>query len=277
MSIDDKIVRMFLETSSSKIKDIVILPAIRPVLNKLISHLKNKKEHGRVYNGLLNGIEVSIVRSLVGCPNAAVVIESLTRCGIKALIRVDFCGGIQGEKMPVSIGDILIPNLSYCGDGTSPQYIMKYADQLSKLKTISNPIPIIQELKSGNQNIFITKPDEELKDLLINEGVSLFPDKVKAVDFWTTDALFCETEEFIKSLKSIDVQGIDMENSIIFLLSKYYNIRAASILSISDLPGHSKYDLFNSNVIHPDMIRGIDKAIQITIQSLPKVKSLLRE
>jgi uridine phosphorylase len=275
MSVDDKIVRMFLQTRASKVRDIVILPAIQLVTKKLISQLKNTKEHGRIYNGDLNGIEVSIIRSLVGCPNAAVTVESLKRCGTRAIIRVDFCGGIQSEKSSVSIGDILIPNISYCGDGTSPQYVMKYASKLNKLKTISNPIPIIQELKSGNQNLFISEPDEQLKDLLREEGVSLYPEKVKAVDFWTTDALFCENELFIKSLKSIGVQGIDMENSIIFLLSKLFDIKAASVLAVSDLPGHSKYDLFNSNVIHTDMMKGINKAIDIVVNSLPKIKSLV--
>jgi purine-nucleoside phosphorylase len=66
-----------------------------------------------------------------------------------------------------------------------------------------------------------------------------------------------------------------MENSVLFLLSKLYNMKAASILSVSDLPGHPKYDLFNANTIHQDMETGIENAIKITISSLPKIKALL--
>ena len=65
-----------------------------------------------------------------------------------------------------------------------------------------------------------------------------------------------------------------MENSILFLLGLLYNIKTASILSVSDLPGHEMYDLFKSNVIHPDMERGINNAISILIKALPKIKNL---
>ena len=66
-----------------------------------------------------------------------------------------------------------------------------------------------------------------------------------------------------------------MESSILFLLARLYNIKVASILSVSDLPGHPKYDLLNSNEIHPDMETGIDNAIKILINALPKIQHTL--
>lgn len=266
---------MFLQTKPSNLNEIVVLPATKIVEKRLIKKLEQKKRNGRVTNGLLNGVTVSIIRSLVGCPNTSVTLESLKRCNVKAIIRVDFCGGIALDDKPISIGDVLIPKITCCGDGTCPQYIMKYPELPDLLGSISNPNPRIQELKSGNQSVYISEPNNQLKDILINEGTILIPNRIKEVDFWTTDALFCENELFIDSLKSINVQGIDMENSIFFLLSKLFNIKAASILSVSDLPGHPKYDLFNSNTLHPDMETGIENAIKITIASLPKIKALL--
>ena len=275
ISVDDKIVRMFLQTKPSNLKEIVILPATKIVEKRLIKKLEQQKSYGRVTNGVLNGVIVSVIRSLVGCPNTSVTLESLKRCSVKAIVRVDFCGGVSLDDIPISIGDILVPNMTYCGDGTCPQYIMKYPELHDQLNSIPNPNPKIQELKSGNQSVYITEPNKQLKDILINEGTTIIPRRIKEVDFWTTDALFCENELFINSLKSISVQGIDMENSIFFLFSKLFNIKVASILSVSDLPGHPKYDLFNSNTLHPDMETGIENAIKITIASLPKIKSLL--
>jgi len=57
ISVDDKIVRMILETSSSNINEIVIMPAVKIVMKKLVNKLQNKVVHGRVYNGILNGIK----------------------------------------------------------------------------------------------------------------------------------------------------------------------------------------------------------------------------
>ena len=273
MSIDEKIVRIFLETSPSNVNNIVILPAVKMIMKYFLSHLQYKKVNGRVYNGTLNGIKVSIIRSLVGAPNTAIAVECLKRCKTSIILRVDFCGGISTQNREILIGDLLIPNISYCGDGTSPQYLLKHSNKLERLKSITNPHHQSLDLSMGPKKIFISEPDEDLRQVLINEATSRGLKQVKTADFWTTDALFCETDEFITNLKSINVQGIDMENSTLFLLSKLYGIKSASILAVSDLPSHPKYDLFNSNILHPDMEKGMKSMIDLLINALPKISS----
>jgi len=275
ISVDEKIVRMLLETSPSNINEIVILPAVKLVMKKILSKLQNKRNYGRVYNGTINDIRVSVIRSLVGAPNCALTMECLKRCKTKAVIRIDFCGGIENEIYPINIGDILIPKLAYCDDGTCPQYIRTNTSLANQLDSISNPLARFQNIIAGNHTIFISKPNEILKDLCLTKGVSFLPDRVKEINLWTTDALFCETLEFLRALKSINVQGIDMESSILFLLGILFNLKTVSILSVSDLPGHPNYDLLNSNEIHPDMENGIDNAIELLTKVLPKVKQLI--
>jgi len=272
ISVDEKIVRMILETSPSNINEIVILPAIKIVMKKLLQKLQNKRNYGRVYNGELNNVKVSIVRSSIGAPNCAMAVEALKRCKTKVIIRVDACGGIENQIMPIKIGDIIIPKLAFCDEGTSPQYFRENPHLVNELESISNPIGTFQNIFTGNQTIFITKPNEILKEIFFNEAKSFLSDKAKMVDLWTTDALFCESLDFIRALDSINIQCIDMESSILFLLGKIYNIKVGSILSVSDLPGHPKYDLLNSNEIHPDMENGIDNTIKILMKSLPQIK-----
>ena len=275
ISVDEKIVRIFLETSPSNVNEIVIMPAVKMVMRKIVNKLQNKRVYGRVYNGLLNGVKVSIIRSLVGCPNCAIAMESLKRCKTKIVIRTDFCGGIENSSSHIQIGDIVIPKLVYCGDGTSAQYILKHSELLNQLESIQNPLSKFQQIITGNETVFVTKPHEELKKLLLSEASSSIPNKVKETDLWTTDALFCETHDFINSLRSINAEAVDMETSILFLLGKIYNLKTIALLSVSDLPGNSKYDFLKTNEIHPDVETGIDTAIKILIKSLPKVKSLL--
>ncbi|TFG29448.1 MAG: hypothetical protein EU532_03150 [Promethearchaeota archaeon] len=275
ISVDEKIVRLFLEASPNNVNEIVILPAVKMVMKKILNKLQNKRVYGRVYNGSLNGINVSVVRSLVGCPNCAIAIESLRRCKTKIIIRVDFCGGIENNAENLQIGDIIIPKLAYCGDGTSAQYLMKHTELLNQLESIQNPISRFQQVPTGNDTIFITKPHDGLKNLLINETSSSIPHRVKEVDIWTTDALFCETYDFINALRSINTGAIDMETSILFLLGKLYNLKTISFLSVSDLPGNPKYDFLKSNEVSLDIESGIDNTIKILIKSMPKIKSFL--
>jgi len=275
ISVDEKIVRMILETSSSNINELVILPAIKTVMKKLLQKLQNKRSFGRVYNGELNGVKVSIVRSLIGAPNCAMAVEALKRSKVKVIIRIDVCGGIEGTITPVNIGNIIIPKSAFCGDGTCPQYFREKPSLMNELDSISNPIGKFQNIFMGNQTVFISKPNDILKEILYNTGISFLKDKVKLADLWTTDALFCESRDFIRALSSINITCVDMESSILFLLGKIYNLKTSSILSVSDLPGHPKYDVFKSNEIHPDMENGIDNAIKILIKSLPLIKNEL--
>jgi len=275
ISVDEKIVRIFLETSPSNVNEIVIMPAVKMVMKKIVSKLQNKRVYGRVYNGLLNGVKVSVIRSLVGCPNCAIAIESLKRCKTQIIIRTDFCGGIENTSNNIQIGDIIIPKIAYCGDGTSPGYIMKYSELTNQLESISNPISRFQQIITGSETVFITKPHEDLKNILVREATSSLSGKVKEVNLWTTDALFCETYDFINSLRSINVHAIDMETSILYLLGKIYNLETISILSVSDLPGSDKYDFIKTNEIHLEVESGINNAIKILTKSLPNIKTLL--
>ena len=272
ISVDEKIVRMILETSPSNINEIVILPAVKIVMQKILKKLQNQRRYGRVYNGELNNIKVSVIRSQIGAPNCAIAVECLKRCKTKIVVRLDICGGIINSASEINVGDVLIPQLAYCDDGTSPQYIREHPSLANDLEAISNPLSKFQNLLTGNQTIFISKPNITLKDILIEEGNSLFSNNIKEVRLWSTDGLFCESLDLIRALQSINIQGIDMESSILFLLSKLYNLKAASILSVTDLPGDSKYDLLHSKEVHPNMETGIDNTIKILISSLPKIK-----
>lgn len=272
MSIDEKIVRMFLETSPNSVNEIVILPAVKMVMKKLVGKLTEKRVKGRVYNGKINGIPVSIVMSYVGCPNMAIALECFKRCSTKVIVRLDFCGGFSLNNDQIDVGDLLIPRLSYCGDGTTPYYLFKHPDLKNQLGNSEKPIDGLELLGSQGKGYYYGKPDERLKEILHAQANQQYGSKSREADFWTIDAFFCETDELITSIKEMGVKGIDMENSILFLLGELFKIRTASILSVSDLPGHSKYDTMKSNEIHPNLITGVDNAISVLYNALPKIQ-----
>ncbi len=175
------------------------------------------------------------------------------------------------------IFNILIPKLAICDDGTSPQYFRENPSIVNELESIPNPLGKFQNIFTGNQTVFVSKPDEILKQLFLSKATSLYPDKVKETNLWTTDALFCESLDFVRALDSINVHSVDMESSILFLLGKIYNLKTVSLLSVSDLPSHPKYDLLNSNEIHPEMENGIDNTIKLLINALPQLNSISKE
>ncbi len=275
ISIEEKLFRMFLETSPTKVNEIVILPAVKLVMEKVVKRLKNKIKHGNVYNGKLGDIEVSVIQSLVGTPYIAEKLECLKFTKCKVIIRTDFCGGLNIPSRSIEPGEIIIPESAFCGDGVSPYYILKYYEELKNLEFIKNPIEGISKIKAGNERIYKISPSNELNEILLNTARSLYSNKILTGPIWTTGALFLETEDVAKSWIKEGIIGVDMESSLLFLLGQLFNIKTASVISVSDVVGHEKYDIFKSNYIHPEIFTGIDRTIEIVINSLKKIKNIL--
>ncbi len=274
MSADEKIFRMILETSPSNVNEIVILPAVKVVMERIVKKLENKRKYGQVYNGKLNGIEVSVIQSLVGCPYIAEKMECLKFTKCKKVIRVDLCGGLDLPDISMEPGKIIIPDYALCGDGTSPYYILTYREKFKDLDFIENPIDGFKNVKAGSERIYKSYPSKELNEILLKNAKSLYPDKILNGPFWTTDAFFCETDEIVEAWIKSGILGVDMENSLLFLLGKLFDIKIASVTSVSDVPGHNKFDIFKSNYIHPDTFLGVDKAINIVVKSLGQIRNI---
>src|SRR4029450_3893448 len=49
------------------------------------------------YTGTFKGKPVSVQATGMGCPSAAIVIEELSQLGVKRLLRIGTCGGLQPD------------------------------------------------------------------------------------------------------------------------------------------------------------------------------------
>ncbi|MBD3194467.1 MAG: hypothetical protein GF317_05380 [Candidatus Lokiarchaeota archaeon] len=270
ITVDEKIVRLFLETSPKNVEEIVILPAVKLVMKKVVNKLENKQRHGKVYNGLLNGVKVSVIRTFVGCPNMAIIMECLKRSGVKIAIRIDFCGGIKNENKPIDIGDVTVPVSAFSGDGTNLSYLFTNKTVIERMEFIDNPLRRSFLNDYLPSKIMVSKPDERILEEIVKIDKSTFKHNLREVKLWTIDGLFCENTEFLNSLKKEGIEAVDMETSSLYFLGNLYNIQTISILAISDLPG-TKYDLLKSNEIHPEIENGINRALKILLQSLPSI------
>ena len=72
------------------------------------------------YTGTFNGRPVSVQSSGMGCPSAGIVIEELTQLGVKKILRVGTCGGLQPD---LSIGDLIIALSAVPADSTATHLI----------------------------------------------------------------------------------------------------------------------------------------------------------
>jgi len=77
-------------------------------------------ERGLVgYTGTFHGVRVSVQASGMGCPSAAIVYEELIQLGVKRLLRVGTCGGLQPD---LSLGDLIVAVAATPADQTTLTY-----------------------------------------------------------------------------------------------------------------------------------------------------------
>jgi purine-nucleoside phosphorylase len=67
------------------------------------------------YTGTFEGKPVSVQATGMGCPSAAIVFEELVQLGVKRLLRVGTCGGLQPD---MQLGDLIVAVSAVASDRT---------------------------------------------------------------------------------------------------------------------------------------------------------------
>ena len=68
------------------------------------------------YTGTWNGKPVSVQGTGMGCPGATIVFEELVQLGVKRLLRVGTCGGLQAQHQ---LGDLIVALSAVPADQTA--------------------------------------------------------------------------------------------------------------------------------------------------------------
>jgi DeoD family purine-nucleoside phosphorylase len=72
------------------------------------------------YTGTYNGRPVSVQATGMGCPSAAIVIEELAMLGVRRMVRVGTCGGLQPD---LRLGDLIVALSAVPADATARQLV----------------------------------------------------------------------------------------------------------------------------------------------------------
>jgi DeoD family purine-nucleoside phosphorylase len=72
------------------------------------------------YTGTFNGRPVSVQSSGMGCPSAGIVIEELVQLGVKKILRVGTCGGLQPG---MTMGELIVAISAVPADATATHLI----------------------------------------------------------------------------------------------------------------------------------------------------------
>jgi uridine phosphorylase len=150
------------------------------------------------YSGLAPGGHPLTIQSTgMGGPSAAIVVSELADLGVRRLIRVGTCGAVHAS---LGLGELVIANAALAADGTS------------------------RALGAGER----VSPDPELVAALQAAGDG----ELRSGLIASTDLFYGEREERFAAAGAL---AVEMESATLFALAASRGLRAASLLSVSDL------------------------------------------
>ena len=169
-----------------------------------------------LYEVLFEGKPISVIRSGIGAPQAG---DAVLALGCTACARIVFAGSVGGLHPEMQIGDLMLPEFSYAGDG-----FCRYLE------------PDFPHADSFLERVF---PDEALAlavslpaaRLAREAGVALHTGPV-----FCTDSILAQFDKLNYMVNELGCIGIEMETAAVFKAARRVGIQAAALFSVSDVP-----------------------------------------
>jgi uridine phosphorylase len=185
-----------------------IVPGPRDRLDVLLKKFENPVKNFTfmeysMYTGMVEGTKVTAINGGRFSTDTSITAEVMCNAGIENIIRVGTAGSMDEN---IKVGDLFVVDEVIRGDGVTPYYVNK------DFKTVAN---------------------KKIADTLyeIGQGMGLTIHRGKA---WTTDALLRETREIVEAKRKEGARAVDMVSATLLTIAQTYNIKAGSILAVSD-------------------------------------------
>lgn len=157
---------------------------------------------------------IAVAGPFIGAPYGVMILESLIARGARQILVLGWCGSLTPD---LCVGDLVIPSLAICDEGTSRHY--------ARL----------------DQDLPVTRPHEalsgQLQALLAERGETACLRPI-----WTTDAIYRETPEKVAWYRDRGAAAVEMECSALFAAAAFRNIPVTALLVVSDSLAHESGD-----------------------------------
>ena len=176
--------------------------------------------------------DLILVGPVLGAPQAALVMETLFRMGVKTFLGLGWCGSLQPD---LDIGHIVLPDTALSEEGTSAHY----------------------PLEDGPAG---ADPDlvERLSGALTARNLTFQRGRV-----WTTDAPFRETRDKVKQYASEGVLAVDMEASALFTVARFRGLSYGTLMVVSDEVWSEKR---RRGFESPELDAGLEQAAAVLLE-----------
>ncbi|WP_435925170.1 purine-nucleoside phosphorylase [Paenibacillus sp. DYY-L-2] len=157
------------------------------------------------FTGTYKGKKISVQGSGMGIPSISIYVNELIReYGVKNLIRVGTCGGMQEH---VHVRDVILAQAS-CTDSSMNRHVFGGFDFA--------PIASFSLLKSAYEHA-------------VEKGL-----KLHVGNIFSSDMFYRDDTTVTQLLMKYGVLGVEMETTALYTLAAKYGVNALTILTVSD-------------------------------------------
>ena len=186
------------------------------------------------YTGTFEGKPVSVQATGMGCPSAAIVFEELVQLGVKRLLRVGTCGGLQPD---MQLGDLIVAVSAVASDRT--------------VEKLVNFEPHTPTADFGLVHSAVHSAKELGKPVRVGPIVS-------------SDLFYNPDEGQYERWSARGVLAVEMEASVIFTLGALRKVQAGCLLTVSDVVVEGEFVRISDD----EMKAAVDQMTELALRTI---------
>jgi DeoD family purine-nucleoside phosphorylase len=195
--------------------------------------LRNEERAMYGYTGEFEGRPVSVQATGMGCPSAAIVVEELVQLGVKRLLRVGTCGGLQPD---LKLGDLIVAVSAIAADQTAQHLVDEPHVPTADWDLVHAAVHAAKELG---------KP-------------------VRVGPIVSSDLFYNPDSGQYQRWSDRGVLAVEMEAAVLFTLGALRKVKAGCLLTVSDVVIEGEF----VRISDEEMRAAVDQMTQLALRTV---------
>ena len=185
------------------------------------------------YTGTFDGKPVSVQASGMGCPSAAIVIEELAMLGVKRIVRVGTCGGLQPD---LALGDLIVAITAVAADATAHHLVGEPHTPTADWDLVHAAVHAAKELG---------KP-------------------VRVGPIVSSDLFYNPDQGQYQRWSERGILAVEMEAAVLFTLGALRKVKTGCLLTVSDVVVEGEF----VRITDEEMRAAVDQMTQLALATV---------
>lgn len=185
------------------------------------------------YTGTFEGRPVSVQATGMGCPSAAIVIEELVMLGVKRMLRIGTCGGLQPD---MQLGDLIVAVSAVPADSTA-------------MHLVGEP--------------HVPTADWELVHAAVHAAKEL-DRTVRVGPIVSSDLFYNPDGGQYQRWSERGILAVEMEAAVLFTLGALRKVKAGCLLTVSDVVVEGEF----VRISDEEMRRAVDQMTELALRTV---------